>query len=248
MKKFGLIGFPLSHSFSQKYFTQKFEQLGLTDHQYDLYPIEKAEMLLEIIENEADLVGINVTIPHKIAVMPLLDTLDETAKGVGAVNVIKIDRGPDGKAHSTGSNSDVVGFRESLRPLLKPVHKKALILGTGGASKAVEFALKELGIEYKFVSRTASESAIAYDELSEELMNEYKVIINCSPLGTYPNVDNCPAIPYQYLTAEHLLYDLVYNPEETMFMKKGKEREASVKNGLEMLHLQAERAWEIWNK
>lgn len=248
MKKFGLIGFPLSHSFSQKYFTQKFEQLGLTDHQYGLYPIEKAEMLMEIIKNDAELVGINVTIPHKIAVMPLLDTLDEMAKGVGAVNVIKIDRSPDGNVYLTGSNSDVVGFRESLRPLLKPAHKKALILGTGGASKAVEFALKELGIDYKFASRTASESAFAYEELSRELMDEYKVIINCSPLGTYPNVDNCPAIPYQYLTPEHLLYDLVYNPEETMFMKKGKAQGASVKNGLEMLHLQAERAWEIWNK
>ncbi|AFD09238.1 shikimate dehydrogenase family protein [Solitalea canadensis] len=248
MKKFGLIGFPLSHSFSQKYFTQKFEQLGLADHQYNLYPIEEAKMLLDIINNDHDLVGINVTIPHKIAVMPLLDTLDDVAKGVGAVNVIKITRNEFGKVVLTGSNSDVVGFRESLRPLLKPSHKKALILGTGGASKAVEYALNELGITYKFVSRTAAQNNYTYEQLSGELMKEYSVIINCSPLGTYPNIDACPTIPYEFLTSNHLLYDLVYNPEETLFMKKGKEKGAIVKNGLEMLHLQAERSWEIWNK
>ncbi|MCO4293030.1 shikimate dehydrogenase [Solitalea sp. MAHUQ-68] len=248
MKKFGLIGFPLSHSFSKKYFTEKFHELGLTDHQYDLYPIEKTEQLMDIINNDPEIIGINVTIPHKIEVMPLLNRLDESAKGVGAVNVIKIDRSETNKPVLIGYNSDVYGFKHSLFPLLKPENKKALILGTGGASKAVEFALKELNIEYHFVSRTGSDQKLAYSDLTKEMMEEYTVIINCSPVGTYPNIDTCPDLPYEYLTPNHLLYDLVYNPETTLFLKKGIEKRATIKNGLEMLHLQAEKAWSIWNE
>ncbi|UKJ08146.1 shikimate dehydrogenase family protein [Solitalea lacus] len=247
MKKFGLIGYPLSHSFSKKYFTEKFLKMGLSDHQYDLYPIEQAEMLQEILDNNPEIRGINVTIPHKIAVIPLLSRVDDSAKGVGAVNVIKVERDSNGMPILIGYNSDVYGFRESLKPLLKPHHKKALILGTGGASKAVEYALKELNIEYRFVSREGDINKLIYSELDEATLNEYTVIVNCSPLGTYPNVESCPAIPYEFLTSNHLLFDLVYNPEETLFMKKGKEHGAAVKNGLEMLHLQAERAWAIWN-
>ncbi|POY39144.1 shikimate dehydrogenase [Solitalea longa] len=247
MKKFGLIGFPLSHSFSKKYFTEKFKTLGLSDHQYDLYPIETADKLLEIVNNDQELIGINVTIPHKIEVMQFLNRLDDSAKGVGAVNVIKIERNVD-QAVLTGYNSDVYGFRESLRPLLKSNHKKALILGTGGASKAVEFALKELGIDCRFVSRIGSDQKLAYSALTKEIMAQYTVIVNCSPVGTYPNVDACPELPYEYLTADHLLFDLVYNPEVTLFLQKGLDTGASIKNGLEMLHLQAEKAWSIWNE
>ncbi|SMO82533.1 shikimate dehydrogenase family protein [Solitalea koreensis] len=248
MKKFGLIGFPLSHSFSQKYFTEKFAKQGLTDHQYDLYPIEHAEDFLAIVKNDTNLFGLNVTIPHKLAVMPFLDSLDESAAEVGAVNVIRIDRDELGAISLTGFNSDVYGFQESLKPLLKPVHDHALILGTGGASKAVAFALKKLGIEFKFVSRKKTEGSFSYNELTEEILSQYKVIVNCSPLGTYPNTEDSPAIPYQCLSTDHLLYDLVYNPAETAFLKQGKLKGAAIKNGYEMLELQAEKAWEIWKK
>ena|SRR2546428_7630482 len=248
MKKFGLIGFPLSHSFSQKYFTEKFAKQGLTDHQYDLYPIENAEDFLSIVKNDSDLFGLNVTIPHKLAVMLFLDELDESAAEVGAVNVIKIERNKNGEINLKGFNSDVYGFQNSLQPLLNPVHTHALILGTGGASKAVAYALKKLEIQYKFVSRKAIENGFSYEELTEEVLSKYKVVVNCSPLGTYPNVEVAPMIPYQFLGPEHLLYDLVYNPAETEFLKRGKLKGAMVKNGYEMLELQAEKAWEIWQK
>lgn len=246
MKRFGLIGYPLGHSFSQRYFTEKFAKENI-DAEYNLYPIEKIEDVVKMMDDTPELAGFNVTIPYKQQIMPYLDELDDEAREVGAVNVVKVTW-KDGKRHLKGYNSDIYGFYNSIKPLIKPeIHKKALILGTGGASKAVSAMLRKLGIEYRFVSRTAKEGQLTYDDLTREVMGEYKVIVNCSPLGTFPNVESCPNIPYEYMTGEHLAYDLVYNPEETLFMKKAKEHGATTKNGLEMLHLQAEGAWRQWN-
>lgn len=247
MKKLGLIGFPLSHSFSQKYFTQKFAELGLTDWQYNLFPIENLENFPTLILQNPDLVGLNVTIPHKVEIINYLDELDKGAEAVGAVNTIKISIYTNGKKCLKGYNTDVYGFEMSLKPLLKPHHKKALILGTGGASKAVKFVLDKLEIESQFVSRNPSANQLSYISLNEKILQEHFLIINTTPLGMYPNLDSCPEIPYQYLTKNHLVYDLVYNPEETLFLQKAKAQGAQTKNGLEMLHQQAEKAWEIWN-
>lgn len=245
MQLFGLIGHPLGHSFSKKYFTEKFERESI-DAAYELFDIDTIALLPEIVKDER-LIGLNVTIPYKEQVIPYLDALDERAAEVGAVNVIRIIR--DGEhILLTGSNSDVVGFRESIRPMLRPHHKKALILGTGGASKAVIYGLKELGISSTLVSRTAGKESLTYDQLSEEIMKEYTVIVNASPVGTFPHDDEAPAIPYQLVTDNHLLYDLVYNPPVTRFLALGKEHGAATKNGLEMLEGQALEAWEIWNK
>lgn len=246
MKSYGLIGYPLGHSFSQKYFTEKFAKEKI-DAEYKLYPLESIEKVVEMMDNTPTLAGYNVTIPYKQQIMPYLDELDEEAREVGAVNVVRVTW-KDGKRHLKGFNSDIYGFYNSIKPLIRPeIHKKALILGTGGASKAVSAMLRRLGIEYKFVSRTAKEGQLTYEGLTQETMGEYKVIVNCSPLGTFPNVDSCPQIPYEHITKEHLAYDLVYNPEETLFLKKAKAQGAATKNGLEMLHLQAEGAWKQWN-
>lgn len=246
MKRYGLIGMPLVHSFSQKYFTEKFGREGI-DAEYGLYPLEKIEDVENFIASTENLQGFNVTIPYKQQIMPYLDEIDAEATEVGAVNVVKVTRIGD-KVKLKGFNSDVYGFYNSIKPLIKPeIHKKALILGTGGASKAVCAMLKKLGIEYKFVSRTAKDNQLTYSNLDKDILSEYTVIVNSSPLGTFPNVDTCPDIPYQFLTSKHLCFDLVYNPEETLFMKKSKAMGATVKNGLEMLHLQAEGAWKIWN-
>lgn len=245
MKKLGLIGFPLGHSFSKKYYQEKFEKENITDIHYDLYNIEYIEEFEKIIIDK-DFYGVNVTIPHKISVMNYIDELSAEAKEIQAVNCIQIKHFPSGP-HLKGYNTDVYGFRESLKPLLEQQHNKALILGNGGAAKAVQYALKQLNIAYKFVSRTKNSDNFTYEELTESLIQEYTLIINCSPIGTFPNIDESPAIPYSYLTDKHLLYDLVYNPVETAFLKKGKEKSAKTKNGLEMLVLQAEKNWEIWN-
>ena len=242
MKQFGLIGYPLSHSFSKGYFTEKFLKENITDSKYDIFPLEKIGDFLELSNATKNLVGLNVTIPYKQAIIPFLDELDETSANIGAVNTIKFI---DGK--KIGFNTDAYGFETSLKPLLKPHHTSALILGTGGASKAVEYVLKKLGIQFQYVSRNKSENAISYDELDSLVINHSTLIINCSPIGMYPNINDAPNIPYQFITSKHLLYDLVYNPEETQFLKEGKLLDAQTKNGLEMLHLQAERSWQIWN-
>ncbi|HHJ10008.1 MAG TPA: shikimate dehydrogenase [Bacteroidetes bacterium] len=246
MRKFGLIGYPLSHSFSKSYFTDKFSREGIKDVVYENYPLESIRELPELIRSVPDLEGLNVTIPYKEKVIPFLNDLAGEAKVINAVNTIKIIR-TDG-IRLTGYNTDVWGFETSLRPLLKPWHTFALILGTGGAAKAIEYVLKKLDIEVWFVSRhPRGNRAIRYDELTGLMLQRIKLIINTTPLGMYPDTDTCPDIPYRFLTSDHLLYDLVYNPEETLFMKLGKERKATVVNGLQMLEQQAEKAWEIWN-
>ncbi len=247
LKVFGLLGFPLGHSFSKKYFTEKFEKLGISEANiYELFELSDIQQFPEFLKNQANIGGLNVTIPHKQVVMQFLDGLDVSAEKVGAVNVIKLL--PDGKL--IGYNSDYYGFKTSLEAFLKNVnstHIKALVLGNGGAGKAVVAALKDLGIDYKTVSRTKSAENISYDEIPA-LIPDYQLIINCSPVGTYPKSDQCPDIPYELLTPNHYLYDLVYNPIETLFLQKGKEQNAHTHNGLLMLHLQAEKAWEIWNE
>jgi len=244
MKQFGLIGYPLSHSFSKKYFTEKFDKLGLTDHQYELFPLENIDNFPKLIEDNPNLVGLNVTIPHKQSIIPFLDELDETAKAIGAVNTIVVREGK-----LIGYNTDVTGFSQSLKPLLHPHHERALILGTGGAAKAVAYVLKGLGIQYYFVSRERKDlpNSLTYDDLNEAVFNACKLVINTTPLGMYPNIDDAPNIPYEYFTTQHLAYDLVYNPTETTFMKRAAAQDAHTVNGLNMLYSQAEAAWKIWN-
>lgn len=247
MTTYGLIGYPLGHSFSRKFFTEKFEKEGI-DAQYLNFEIPSIEEFPEVIKNHPELRGLNVTIPYKQQVMQYLDDISEEAKAIGAVNVVKCQLSTvNCQPHLTGYNSDVIGFVESIKPLLQPHHKKALILGTGGASKAIRYGLeKKLGIETLFVSRSAREGMITYEEVTAEVLKEYEVIVNCSPVGMFPHVDECPALPYEAMNENNLLYDLVYNPLETLFMKKGAAQGATVKNGLEMLHLQAIASWEFW--
>lgn len=258
MKKYGLIGYPLTHSFSKKYFTEKFEKEGLDDYQYDLFPLPNLSDLPELINGIPELCGLNVTVPHKIGVMYYLDKIDPAAKEIDAVNCIKIVNHQPVEAFFSGElssmnvrlegyNTDAIAFEESLKPLLKKHHQKALILGNGGAARAVAYVLNKLGISYRTVSRKALGKQLTYKELNSEIMNEYLLIINTTPLGTFPNVEECADIPYEKLGAKHLLYDLVYNPAETEFLKRGKARGSACKNGMEMLHLQAEKSWEIWN-
>lgn len=246
MKTYGLIGHPLGHSFSQKYFTQKFADEKMAAR-YLNFPIPSISEFEGLLAHHSYIAGLNVTIPYKQQVIPFLDELDEEAAHIGAVNVIKIDW-KNKKRTLKGYNSDVIGFTQSLQPLLKPWHTKALILGTGGASKAVARGLQKCGISYLFVSRTPKNvKQISYNALTPDILSEYKIIVNTSPLGTFPNVDQCPDINYEALTNQHLVYDLVYNPEQTLFIKKASKNGAVVKNGMEMLHLQAEEAWRIWN-
>jgi shikimate dehydrogenase len=245
MEGLGLIGYPLSHSFSVKYFAEKFSREGITGFEYKNYPIQSVQEVRPLIEHTENLIGLNVTIPYKEQVMPLLDEIDPEAAEVGAVNTIKITR-TSGKIHLTGFNSDVFGFRESLIPLLGAGHSMALVLGTGGASKAVAFVLEKLGIEYRYVSRDPDEDQFHYLDLCYAVMKNHTLIINTTPLGTYPSTSAFPNIPYDLLTSGHILYDLVYNPPETEFLRLGKEKGAVIKNGHEMLILQAERSWEIW--
>lgn len=246
MQLFGLIGYPLSHSFSKGYFAEKFQKEHIEGCRYDNYPIEDISLLSGIIESNPELIGLNVTIPYKEKVLTFLHSISDEAKEIGAVNTIKINR--SGK-HITlsGYNTDVYGFGESLKPLLEPHHTSALILGTGGASKAVKFTLNKLGIDFIQVSRNRGEKILAYEDLSKEIIEKYKIIVNTTPLGTFPKIEEYPSLPYHYLSSQHLLYDLVYNPEVTAFLKHGLTHHCQIKNGLEMLHLQAEKAWEIWN-
>ena len=248
MDKYGLIGYPLGHSFSKNFFNQKFAEEKI-DAQYLNSEIPNIKDLKDVLSRNPELKGLNVTLPYKEQVIPYLDNLDETAKMIGAVNVIKFSKGLFGKTKLIGFNSDIIGFQQSIQPMLDDSHRKALVLGTGGASKAVYFGLKQLGVEPIFVSRhPKTDNCIAYGDITPSLMEEYTVIVNATPLGMYPNIDTCPDIPYSQVTDKHVLYDLIYNPDETLFMRKGKEKGAAVKNGLEMLLLQAFASWNIWCK
>jgi shikimate dehydrogenase len=244
LKRFGLIGKDISYSFSKKYFKEKFSAELFKDCIYENFDIESIELLPEIIKKNTDIKGLNVTIPYKETVIPYLDKLSKKATSIGAVNVIRFTK----KGKLKGYNSDYYGFKKSIEPLLQSHHKKALILGTGGAAKAVAYALDELGIFYTFVSREASENTINYNRVNVTSFDNYQIIINCTPLGTKPNTKDFPPIPYEYFTNKHLAYDLIYNPAETQFLKKAKKKGATTKNGNEMLVLQAEKAWNIWNK
>jgi len=242
MDKYGIIGNPLGHSFSKGFFTEKFAREGI-DAQYLNFQIPEIGKLTDVLKENPELRGINVTLPYKTEVIPFLDELSNEAREIGAVNVVQIRNG-----NLKGFNSDIIGFTRSIQPLLKPHHRKALILGTGGASRAIRVGLTRLGLEWKYVSRTPREGMITYEDITAGTLREYEVIVNCSPVGMFPKVDECPAIPYEFLTPDNLLYDLVYNPENTLFMKKGALQGAVVKNGLEMLHLQAIASWEFWNE
>ena len=242
--KFGLIGRNISYSFSAGYFKNKFEKLGLNNFTYENFDLPEIFEFPFILYQRKELFGgFNVTIPYKEAVQRYLDNIDEEAVQIGAVNTIKVEEDDT----LTGFNTDVFGFVNSLKPLLKAHHTSALILGTGGASKAVAYGLDKLGIQYQFVSRSDEGGRLLYSQLTENHLKEHTLIVNCSPVGTYPNVNDAPKIPYEFITDKHFLYDLIYNPEVTAFLQRGKERGAIVKNGLEMLELQAERSWELWN-
>ena len=237
MKTYGLIGKNISYSFSRNYFNNKFNNEDISNCQYINFDVDNLSKLNNIFNTENH--GFNVTIPYKEAIIPYLDSLDFHAEKIGAVNTINIENGK-----KIGFNTDWIGFKKSIEPLLKPHHTKALILGTGGASKAVIYALDQLQIETLIVSRNGKTS---YEDLSEEIVQNHTIIINCTPVGTFPNVDSAPEIPYNFITKNHLAFDLIYNPAETLFLKKCKEKGAVVKNGLEMLEIQAEESWKIWN-
>ncbi len=244
MNKLGLLGKNISYSFSKAYFKKKFEDEQITNTTYENFDIENIDLFPSIIKNTKNLKGLNVTIPYKQQVIPYLNKVSKKAKTIGAVNTIKITK----KGKLIGYNTDCYGFKKSLTPYLKPHHKNALILGTGGASKAVAYTLKKLDIDYSYVSRTSKKGAnFTYSSLTEEVINQHLIIINCTPLGTFPNIEDCPEIPYDAITSNHILFDLIYNPEETKFLKFGKNKYAITINGLNMLKLQAKKAWSIWN-
>ena len=238
MRHYGIIGYPLHHSFSAKYFNEKFATSGI-DAEYSLYPVQIEDLRLKIEDLLETLDGFNVTLPYKQAVIPYLDRMDETAQAIGAVNVVY---------RHVGYNTDCLGFMESIRPLLREYDRQALVLGTGGASKAACYGLRQLGITPTLVSRTPKEGMLGYKDLSEEVMNAHTIIVNCTPLGMLPDVDSCPDIPYERISARHLLFDCIYNPEETLFLRKGAAQGATIQNGIDMLYGQAKAAWEIWNK
>lgn len=246
MDKYGLIGYPLGHSFSRDFFNEKFENEGI-NATYVNYEILAADELREIIDTTLELRGLNVTAPYKEQVVPLLDTISPEAQAIGAVNVIKVIR-QKGKVVLKGFNSDVIGFTQSIEPLLEKHHHKALVLGTGGSAKAIFYGLKKLGVEPHYVSRTKKAGCFTYQEITPEVMREYNVVVNCTPAGMFPRIDACPELPYEAMNSHTLLYDLIYNPEQTLFLKRGEAQMATVKNGLEMLLLQAFASWDIWNE
>jgi shikimate dehydrogenase len=243
-KRFGLLGRSINYSFSKGYFTEKFSNENFENCTYENFDIPEINFFTELIKNNPDLKGLNVTIPYKETVIPFLDKLSKKATIIGAVNTIKFTK----KGKLKGYNTDYYGFKKSLDPLLQPHHKKALILGTGGASKGVAFALDQLGITYTFVSREATENSIDYTRLNATTFDNYTLIINCTPVGTSPNIDLFPSIPYEFLTEKHIAFDLIYNPAQTQFLKKAAAQGAQTKNGLDMLIFQAEKAWSVWNK
>ena len=244
MKLFGLIGYPLGHSFSKKYFDKKFNDENLSDCNFELFPLGDINEINKLIKDNNNLKGLAVTIPYKQSVLQFINYVTVAATEIGAVNCIKFTDG-----NTTGHNTDVVGFEKSLVPLLQPHHTKALVLGTGGSSKAVQYVLKQLNIDYLLVSRDATNilNCINYNDINEQILLEYSVIINCTPIGMTPNENDTPAIPYNLLSANHLLYDLIYTPEKTLFLKKGEVKGCKIKNGFEMLVIQAEENWKIWN-
>lgn len=243
-KKFGLLGKNISYSFSKKYFTDKFEKINFTHYSYTNFDIDSITEFPTLVANTKNLKGLNVTIPYKEAIIPYLTKMSKNAEIIGAVNVIKITKNGNLK----GYNSDFYGFKKALEPLLQDSHKKALILGTGGASKAIAFALKKLKIEYDFVSRNPSEYEFTYQELDKEIFDDYQIIINTTPVGTFPSIDDCPPLDYSLFTDKHIAFDLIYNPEETKFLRLAKEQGAVTKNGYDMLVFQADKSWEIWNR
>ena len=242
MRHFGLIGYPLSHSFSQGFFTEKFQQENIANAVYANYPIPSMDAFSKLWEADANLVGLNVTIPYKKEVIPFLQHPSSVVKAIHACNCIRKYNG-----ELYGYNTDVIGFEKSLLPFLQPHHQKALILGTGGAAAAVEWVMKKLNIQYQFVSRTATNHSIGYDQLTKEMVAAHTLLINTSPLGMYPNIQEAPALPYEVITPKHHLFDLIYNPAETLFLTNGKTQGATIQNGLAMLHIQAEESWKIWN-
>ncbi|MDQ2721531.1 MAG: shikimate dehydrogenase [Bacteroidota bacterium] len=244
MKIYGLIGRSLSHSFSQKYFLEKFQRENITDSLYQNFELKNLDREITKLKNESDLCGFNITIPYKTDIISFLDESTNECRQTNACNCIKIKSGK-----WIGFNTDIIGFEKSFIPHLKPFHKKALILGTGGASKAVAFVLKKLGIEFLLVTREkkTSSSAIEYEEISAEILKEYNIVINTTPLGMFPNVDAYPNLPYKYISGENYFFDLVYNPEKTLFLDKAKEKGAVIENGAKMLIIQAEESWKIWN-
>jgi shikimate dehydrogenase len=243
MKKYGLIGYPLSHSFSKKYFTEKFLRESIAEVSYELYPIAEISELPSLLAEYPAIVGLNVTIPYKEKVIPYLSDLSPVVEAIGACNCIKISEGK-----LVGYNTDVIGFEKSLKKKLKPHHTKALILGTGGSSKAVQYVLNKLAISFIKISRSKTAETITYEEIDETLLSSHTLIVNTSPLGMFPNVEDCPAIPYQFLNASHYLFDLVYNPTKTKFLASGEKMGAVIENGSDMLVDQAEASWEIWNE
>lgn len=247
MDKYGLIGYPLGHSFSVSYFNQKFSDEG-TDAVYENFEIPTVDALPEVLGSNPNLKGLNVTIPYKEKVIPFLDYLTPEARAIGAVNVIKVSH-KGKKIELRGYNSDVIGFTKSIEPMLeKKWHKRALILGTGGASKAIDYGLRNLGLETVFVSRYEKQGTIMYDSITPDVVREYNVIVNCTPVGMYPHTEECPKLPYEAMDSHTILYDLIYNPDETLFMKRGAQYGAQTKNGLEMLLLQAFASWEFWQE
>ena len=246
MKQFGLVGYPLSHSYSKDLFTKKFNDLGLTDYSYNLFPLMSINRVVPLIEQNPDLKGFNVTTPHKQTIIPFLNEVAPVAKKIFAVNTVNITS-KNGTIWLVGHNTDFLGFKESIKPLLKEGHKRAIILGTGGSSKAVAYAFEEMGIEYLFVSRSTNiAKTINYSEINKSLLSMFNIIVNTTPVGMEPKVNEKPEIPYELLGPEHLVYDLIYNPEESEFLKTAKLQGCQIKNGLEMLEKQAEEAWKIW--
>lgn len=246
-EEYGLIGYPLKHSFSQRFFTEKFKNEDI-DAVYSNFEIENVNDIISILNGNENIKGFNVTIPHKQAIIPLLKSLSDEAREIGAVNVVKVSH-ENGEISLKGFNSDVIGFINSIAPLIDAVkQKKALVLGTGGASKAVVYGLRKLGIEPQLVSRNKGVDILSYNELKKDIIEAHPIIVNCTPLGTFPEINEHPPIPYCYLNNNHILYDLVYNPAETSFLRKAQEQGAITKNGAEMLELQALAAWNIWNK
>lgn len=241
-RKIGLIGYPLKHSFSQSYFTQKINDLGIKDLLFENIEMENISSVLTFLKEHEDFIGLAVTIPHKIAILSYLDEIDDYAQSIGSVNCLRIR---DGKLK--GYNTDAIGFLQSIKPLLKKQHKKALVLGSGGSSKTVIKVLNHLGVETKVVSRNPKEDMISYEALNAKVLSNHFVVINCSPVGMFPDVKSAPKIPYEAVTEEHLFFDLVYNPTETVFLQRAKKHGAEICNGLNMLHIQAEQNWKVWN-
>lgn len=241
MQRYGLIGKKLGHSFSRGYFTQKFEAEGLADHQYLNFELPDIDAFPALVASQPGLRGLNVTIPYKTEVLPYLDRLDPVVEAIRACNCIRIEEGK-----CLGYNTDVIGFRRSLEPLLQPHHQRALVLGTGGAAQAVHYVLKEMGIGARAVSRSGNEETLGYHQLDADLLASHTLLINTTPLGMYPKLDEAPPLPYDAVGPRHLLYDLIYNPEQTLFLRKGAEQGAAIKNGYEMLLIQAEESWKIW--